>query len=67
MCSSARRTSLATVGRLEWPFADARERSIYVTESFDETGSFVLVRPRGILGVGLGERPNEKPPGHSIQ
>jgi hypothetical protein len=53
---------------LECPFADASECSIDIAEeSFGETGSFVFVPPRGILEIGLGERPNDEPAGHSIQ
>jgi hypothetical protein len=53
---------------LKWPFTDARERSIDIAEeSFRETGSFGLVPPRGIFEIGLGERPNDEPAGHSIQ
>jgi hypothetical protein len=55
-------------GELEWPFPNARERSIdIVEESFGETGSFVLVPPRGILEIGLGEWPNDEAAGHSVQ
>jgi hypothetical protein len=53
-------------GKLEWPLADAREGAIDVAEeSLCETGSFVLVPPRGILEIGLGEWPNDEPAGHS--
>jgi hypothetical protein len=45
--------------------ADARERAIdIVDESFGETCSFVLVPPRGILEIGLGEWPNDEPTHH---
>ena len=55
-------------GELEWPLANARERSIDIAEEpFGETGSFVLVPPRGILEIGLGEWPNDEPAGHSVQ
>ena len=55
-------------GELEWSFADARERAIDIAEeSFGEIGSFVLVLPRGILEIGLGEWPNDEPAGHSVQ
>ena len=48
--------------------ADARERAIDIAEeSIGETGSFVLVPPRGILEIGLGEWPNDEPAGHSVQ
>jgi hypothetical protein len=58
----------AHCGELEWPLANARERSIDIAEeSSGETGSFVLVPTRGILEIGLGERPNDEPAGHSIQ
>jgi hypothetical protein len=52
---------------LEWPLANARERSIDIAEeSFGETSSFVLVPPRGILEIGLGERPNDEPAHHAM-
>ncbi len=42
----------------------ARERSIDVAEEpFRETGSFVVVPPRGILEIGLGEWPNDEADG----
>src|SRR5918994_3252996 len=53
-------------GELEWPLADARERSVDIAEeALGEPGSLVLVPPRGILEIGLGERPNDEPTGHS--
>jgi hypothetical protein len=53
---------------LEWALANAGERTIDITEeSLGETGSFVLVPPRGILEIGLGEWPNDEPVGHSVQ
>ena len=55
-------------GELEWSFADARERAIDILEeSFGETCSFVLVPPRGILEIGLGEWPNDEPANDSVQ
>jgi hypothetical protein len=55
-------------GELEWSFADVRERTIDIAEeSFGETCSLVLVPPRGILEIGLGEWPNDEPAGHSVQ
>ena len=55
-------------GELEWSFADARDRAIDIAEeSFGETCSFVLVPPRGILEIGLGEWPNDQPASHSVQ
>lgn len=55
----------ANFGELEWPLANARERSIDIAEeSFGETGSFVLVPPRGVLEIGLGEWPNDEPARH---
>ena len=53
---------------LEWPLANARERSIDISEeSFYETSSFVLVPLRSIFEIGLGEWPNDEPAGHSVQ
>jgi hypothetical protein len=55
----------AHCGELEWPLADARERSIDIAEeSFGETGLFVLVPPRGVVEIGLGEWPNDEPARH---
>ena len=55
-------------GELEWPLADARERSIDIAqEPFVEPGSLVLVPPRGIFEIGLSEWPNDEPAAHSIQ
>jgi hypothetical protein len=68
VCSSARRTSPATGGELEWPLADARERSVHIAEEpVGEPRSLVLVPPRGILEIGLSEWPNDEPAAHSIQ
>ena len=53
-------------GELKWPLPDTRERSVDVAEEAPgEPGSLVLVPPRGILEIGLGERPNDEPAGHS--
>ena len=53
-------------GELKWPPADTRERSVDIAEeALGEPGSLVLVPPRGILEIGLGERPNDEPAGHS--
>jgi hypothetical protein len=55
-------------GELEWPLADARERSVNIAEEpLGEPGSLVLVPPRGILEIGLSEWPNDEPAAHSIQ
>ncbi len=55
-------------GELEWSFADARECALNIAEeSSGETCSFVLIPPRGILEIGLGEWPNDEPAGHSVQ
>jgi hypothetical protein len=55
-------------GELEWPLADARERSVDVAkEPLGEPGSLVLVPPCGILEIGLSEWPNDEPAAHSIQ
>jgi len=55
-------------GELEWPLADARERSVDIAEeALGEPSSLVLVPPRGILEVGLSEWPNDEPAAHSIQ
>ena len=55
-------------GELEWPLADARERSVDIAEeALGEPGSLVLVPPRGILEIGLSEWPNDEPAAHSIQ
>jgi hypothetical protein len=54
----------AHCGELEWQLANARERSTDIAqESLGETGSFVLVPPRGIVEIGLGEWPNDEPGG----
>src|SRR5215203_4236148 len=51
---------------LKWPLADTRERSVDIAEeALGEPGSLVLVPPRGILEISLGERPNDEPAGHS--
>ena len=51
---------------LEWTLANARERSIDITqEPLGEIGSFVLVPPRGILEIDFGEGPNDEPARHS--
>jgi hypothetical protein len=43
-------------GELEWPLADARERPIDVAEeSIGEAGTLIVVPPRGILEISLGE------------
>ena len=53
---------------LEWLVADARECLIDITEEpLGEPGSLVLVSPRGMLEIGLGEWPNDEPAGHSVQ
>ena len=53
---------------MEWPLADARERSIDIAEEpFGETGSFVLVPPRAIVEIGLGEWPNDDLRAISVQ
>jgi len=55
-------------GELEWPFPNARERSVDIAdEPLGEPGSIVLVPPCGILEIGLGEWPNDEPAGHSVQ
>ena len=55
-------------GKLEWSLSDTRQRVIDIAEeSLGETGSFVLVPPRGIVEIGLGEWPNDEPAGHSNQ
>jgi hypothetical protein len=57
-----------TTGNWSGRFADARERAIDIAEeSFGEICSLVLVPPRGILEIGLGEWPNDEPAGHSGQ
>jgi hypothetical protein len=53
---------------LEWRLTDARERSVDIDEeALDESGTLVLVPPRGILEIGLSEWPNDEPAAHSIQ
>ncbi len=40
-------------GELEWPLADARERSVDIAEEpLGEPGSLVIVPPRGIPEIG---------------
>jgi hypothetical protein len=52
-------------GELEWPLSNAVEGSIDLREeSLRETGSFVLVPPRGIVEIGLREWPNDEPASH---
>jgi methylase of polypeptide subunit release factors len=47
-------------GKLEWLLTDTHERAIDIAEeSLGEAGPFVLVPSRGILEIGLGERPND--------
>jgi hypothetical protein len=56
------------VGELEWPLADARERSVDIAEEpLGEPGSLVLVPSRGIFEIGLSEWPNDEPAAYSIQ
>ena len=53
-------------GELERPFAYARECLIDIAEEpLVKPGALVLVPTRGILEIGLGERPNGEPAGHS--
>ncbi|PYR73408.1 MAG: hypothetical protein DMF86_20655 [Acidobacteria bacterium] len=55
-------------GELEWSLADAGECLIDVGEEpFGKPSSLVAVPARGILEIGLGERPNDEPPSHSVQ
>ena len=50
---------------LEWPLADATKRTIDIAEKpARETGLLFLVPSRGIVEVGLGERPNDEAAGH---
>lgn len=55
-------------GKLDGPLADACERSIDIAEeALGESGSIILVPPRGMREIGLGEWPNDEPAAHSIQ
>jgi hypothetical protein len=51
---------------LEWPLADARTFGSTSLKKRSESGPLVLVPPRGILEIGLVERPNDEPAGLSI-
>jgi hypothetical protein len=67
-CSSARRTSPDTAGN--WSGRSPMRANVRLTSPRNrsgEIGSFVLVPPRGILEIGLGEWPNDEPAGHSVQ
>jgi hypothetical protein len=53
-------------GELVWLLAYARKRSVDIAEeAFGEPGPLIVVPPRGILEIGLGERPNDEPADHS--
>jgi hypothetical protein len=55
-------------GKLSWACADAHDCSIDIAEEpCREPGALLLVPPRGILEIGLGEWPNDEPAGHAIQ
>jgi hypothetical protein len=55
-------------GELKRPLAQPHERPIDIFEKpLGEPWSLLVVLLRGILEIGLGERPNDEPAGHSIQ
>jgi hypothetical protein len=55
-------------GELERTLADAFQGPIDITEEpSGKPWALLLVPPRGVLEIGLGERPNDDPAGHSIQ
>ena len=54
-----------TPWELQWPFADTRKHAIHVAEeAIGEPGVLIVVPPRGIVEIALGESPNDEPTRH---